>query len=560
MGMYPDKIRWLFWLRWKLFLRSFTRGAGRKGRIIGTILLIFVGLPFVGSIAVLTFFAYRYLPSPANAQVLFLVLTVIYALWMLLPLLEYTVNEGLDLSKLSLFPLTRAELMMSLLLSSLLDVPTLGLLLIVAAVVAGWSFSLPLALLAVLGMLIFYVQIIATSQLVLALLMRILQSRRFRDLSIVLIAVVSSSFYFLQQLAMNILGLNGPNFRDHLQHLGASTYLQWFPPGMVASAIQQAYAGQWGLSFLWLGVALLAGVIILSLWLVVVQRGLTADISGGTVRTRQQRISTATFTNARMASAGRQFLPTQMIAIAVKDLKYYRRDPQLQAGLLQSLVSIIVLVAVTLVNTGGNHGLLVGRWGVLLAPVLVLLSFYGLSYNVLGSERQSLALLFLFPVEPRYILGSKNLVAFTFGAIQMCLLIVLAALASHSWSYVVPALVAGCAGLSVMLGCGNFTSVFFPQQMRQMRRGFQTSSNLTAEAGCLRSVMSLAALLVTLLILVPVGLALALPFFFHAQWLWAFSVPASLLYGAGFYYVVTTLVASRMLRRAPEILAVVAKE
>ena len=73
---------------------------------------------------------------------MFLVLTGIYLLWIVLPLLEFTVNEGLDLSKLTLFPLTRAELMASLVLSSLLDVPTLGLLLVFAAVVAGWAFSL----------------------------------------------------------------------------------------------------------------------------------------------------------------------------------------------------------------------------------------------------------------------------------------------------------------------------------------------------------------------------------------------------------------------------------
>ena len=561
MVIHADKIRWLFWLRWKTFLRSFTRGAGRWSRIVGVILLLLFGVPFIGGIAVLTFFAYRYLPSPANAEILFIVLTGIYILWMLLPLLEYTVNEGLDISKLTLFPLTRAELMVSLVLSSLLDIPTLGLLLIFAAVVVGWSFSLPLTLFALLAMLIFYVQIIAVSQLVLALLMRTLQSRRFRDLSILLIALVSSSCYLLQQLVIRSLG--GTNVIYGIQHLGVSPYLQWFPPGMAARAIQQASIGHWGAGFVWLAALLVVSVLLLYLWQVVIERGLTSDVSGGTARTRQRRVrvTTATTINTAAQAMDKSVLPPQMLAIALKDVKYFRRDPQLQATLLQSVMSIIVLLVVTIFNVGGTrHATFISAWSVFFVPPLVLLSLYSLSYNILGMERQSLTALFLFPIEPKYILWGKNLIAFVFGAVEMSILIMLAALVAHSWTTVLPALAIGFAGIGVLLGCGNFTSVFFPQKMRQMRRGFQAASNLSSEAGCLRAIMSLVALLVTLLVLVPVGAALLIPLLLHLQWIWTLSIPASLLYGGIFYYVVTLLVAKRMQGHVPEILAVVARE
>src|SRR5438876_5705761 len=173
--IHPDKVRWLFWLRWKLFLRGFSRD---RSRIIATILMIVFGLPLYCGIALATFFAYRYLPAPANAEILFFVLTGVYLMWMVLPLLEFTVNEGLDVSKLLLFPLTRAELMLSLLFSTLLDIPMFGLMLIFIAVVAGWAVTL----LTIVAVLIFYAQVVAISQLVLALMMSTLQSRRFRDL------------------------------------------------------------------------------------------------------------------------------------------------------------------------------------------------------------------------------------------------------------------------------------------------------------------------------------------------------------------------------------------
>src|SRR6266487_1164897 len=234
MVIHRDKLRWLFWLRWKLFQRSFTRD---KARIITTIVIVVFGLPFYGGIAAGTFLAYRFLPYPANAEVLFLVLTAVYLLWMVLPLFEFTVNEGLDVSKLMLFPLTRPELMVSLLFSTLLDIPMFGLILVFIAVVAGWAFSLPVALFALVAILIFYAQVVSMSQLVLALLMRTLQSRRFRDLSIIIVALFSSSCYIVQQLVFR--GLGSQNIVSNLAHANFSTYLQWFPPGMAARAIQQ---------------------------------------------------------------------------------------------------------------------------------------------------------------------------------------------------------------------------------------------------------------------------------------------------------------------------------
>ncbi len=569
MVVHAEKLRWLFWLRWKMLLRSFVGSGGKSnwGRIIGLIFLILFGLPFIGGIAVGTYFAYRYLPAPANSEILFLVLTGIYLLWIVLPLLEFTVNEGLDLSKLTLFPLTRAELMSSLVLSSLLDVPTLGLLLVFAAVVAGWAFSLPLALMALLCMLVFYVQVIAVSQLVLALLMRTLQSRRFRDLSILIIAVFSSSCYIVQQIVFHALGGGNGGFLYGLQHLTVSPYLQWLPPGMAARAIQQAYIGNWGVSFVWLGALLVISVVVLYLWQLVVERALTSDMSGGTVSTRRRRVrveaansigvsATSSATNAR------HLLPPQVTAIALKDLKYFRRDPQLQALLFQSLMSIVVLIVVTVLNIGNASSRLsgVGSWTVLLVPAFALLSLYSLSSNVFGMERQSLTTLFLFPVDPRYILWGKNLVVFVAGLVEVTLLVILASAVSHGWNYMLPALAAGFAGICVIMGCGNFTSVYFPMRIRQMRRGFQTSSNLSSEAGCLRAVMSLVALAVTAVILIPVAIALVLPIYFNMRWLWTFSIPLSIVYGAAFYYVVTLLVSPRLMQRVPEILAVVARE
>ncbi len=560
MVIHSDKLRWLFWLRWKLFLRGFARD---RVRIITTIVMIVFGIPLYGGLAVVTFLGYRFLDYPANAELLFLVLTGVYLFWMALPLFEFTANEGLDVSKLMLFPLTRLELMVSLLFSTLLDIPMFGLILVFIAVVAGWAFSLPVALFALVAILIFYAQVVGMSQLVLALLMRTLQSRRFRDLSIILVALFSSSCYIVQQILFRSIG-NGGNITESLAHTSFSTYLQWFPPGMAARAIQQVYLGNWGAGLLWLVVSLGACILVLYLWAVVLERGLSTPEVGGTVSSRRQRRARSgeaqALPQAQTANIGfwQRIGSTQTIAITVKDLTYFWRDPQLKAVLLSSLYIVIVLVIGPLFNSrNSSTAWLTLTYG---APLAAFFAMLTLSYNSLGLERQSLTTLFLFPVPPRRILFGKNLAVAMLGAIELVILELIGAFLAHDWNIMWPTLIVGLAGIGIVLGCGNITSIFLPQRMRQIQRGMLASGSSAGNAGCTRSLISMLMLLLTLVLLVPVALALLLPLFFHIQWVWVFSIPAALVYAAAFYLITTSLVAPHMLSRAPEILAVTTRE
>jgi MFS family permease len=196
----------------------------------------------------------------------------------------------------------------------------------------------------------------------------------------------------------------------------------------------------------------------------------------------------------------------------------------------------------------------------MIAPLYALFAMTTFSYNILGMERQSLTSLFLFPVNPKQVLWGKNIVTFAIGLIEVLLLVLASAYIGNGWSLVVPALAIGIAGIGVILGCGNFSSIFFPQRMPQGRRGFQNTNTVSSEGGCLRSIMSLAVLAVMAILLIPVAAGLILPVFYHVEWIWAFTVPASLLYSVVFYILVTNAVAPRMLTRTPEILAVVTRE
>ena len=173
----------------------------------------------------------------------------------------------------------------SLIASTLLDIPTIGLVLVLGAVVVGWGTSLPMILMTLLVMLVFYTQLIAASQLVLALLQGALHSRRFRDLNIILVVLLTSSGYICQIAVRTSIN---QNFYQSLLHATYSQYLQWLP-GMAARAVQQASVGNWGMSLVWLAALAVITLIFLYLWQLIVERGLTSAESGGSVKTTQVR-------------------------------------------------------------------------------------------------------------------------------------------------------------------------------------------------------------------------------------------------------------------------------
>jgi ABC-2 type transport system permease protein len=562
MLIHSEKLRWLFWLRWKMFTRSFARGGA--SRIIGVVFLgIFLAI-FGGGLAIATYFAYTGLAAPANAEVLFLVLTIIYVLWIVLPILQVNTNEGLDLSKLSQFPLTRGELMISLVFSTLLDIPTLGLIFLFASIVAGWSSSIGLLLFALLAVAIFYVQLIAISQFILALLQPLLQNRRFRDLTILLTVMLGLSGYLCQFAFRGIFSID---FLNNLSHAAYSPFLQWLPPGMAARAIQQASSGNWGLAFVWLGALLVISTVLLYLWQIMVEHGMT-HVSEGSSQVsspRRQRIAQSSpveqVTVVAPTTTAKHWLPPQITAITVKDLKYYWRDPQMKVLFIQSLFTVVVLLAVFVINGQDNTSSTIGHWVELYIPNTVLFSTFILSYNALGFERQSLTTLFLLPIPPKYILWGKNLIVFLVGAVELPLLAVIGAAISGAWELIIPSLAIGIAGMGIITAIANFISVFFPQRARMAMRGFRSSgSGMSTEEGCLQAVTSFAALFVTMLVLLPAIASIILPYIFGTYWIWFISVPGTILYGVIIYVVVTNQVAPRMLEKTPEILAVITKE
>lgn len=565
-----SKVYWLFWLRLKLLLRGYTRD---WRRIVGGIVLLLIAIPFLGGLALGTFAGYVALPSSQATELLLLVLVGLYIFWSVLPLIEFSVNEGLDVTKLTLYPLTRIERMTSLLLATLLDIPTLGIIALFFAILLGWSSPLTTLLIALPALFIIYIHIIGLSQLVLAAFMGLLRSRRYRDLTIILFALFGSICSIGQQVAARQIG----HFDSHFfASIHLAQYLRFTPPGMAGWAITRANDGDWLTALGWLAASAVLLVPLLWLWMVVLERGLaTAETAGASTRRARRHPQAnaaipaatpganhraalpATSATATEARRGRALLPLPVQAIFVKDLRYFWRDPQLKASMLSSLFILIVIVVGPIFGSDRGPGG-VRSWTVLFSCIAPLFLAMNFSLNIFGLERQGLTSLFLFPVLPQHILWGKNLAiaAVAFG--EQVLVAAAFAIITGGWSYYLPALFVGAAAIAVMLGCGNILSVLLPFRTAQFKMG--SSASGSPESGCLRSIMGMFSLLVTLVILSPVIAGVLIPILLREPAILAATLPLALLYGIGIHQGASRIIAPRLLQRMPEILAQTTRE
>jgi hypothetical protein len=561
-GLRWDHVRSLLWLRWKLTVRGNTHSARQ---IVGFIFTTIFLLGLAAALGLGTAAGYLLLDRPDAAQLLYIVLVGLWLAWAAFPLMQYTLNEGLDVTKLQTYPLTRGEQMAGLLLATLLDISTIVILALLAAVIVGWHASLPAVLITVVALALVYVLIVTTSQLLLAALMGILRSRRFRDLMVVFFALFGVSCALINQFVSRaMIGFRPGDFASwHLER-----YLQWFPTGFGARAIILADQGSYVAALPWLGVMLALAVVMLVVWAWVLERGITTAESGGAgVRRRSRRgragVAVAGAPSVSEVGKGRGGwgpFSGPALAIADKDRRYFWRDPQIKASLVSSIFLLVFVMLpsifggrrVELTSPDGGLGLPIAPWQVFLAPLPALLITLNLAQNAFGLEREGLQTLFLFPVRPLDILRGKNLAVGVVAGSLTVLMTVLVAALGGAWSNVPMALGYGIAAILVLMGCGNLISVFIPMRVRRMRMGqgnFAASGN-----GCLRTLLMGFASMATYALLIPVAAALLLPLFLsHPEWL-VVTLPASLLYAIVFYEVVTRIAASQLLKRAPDIL------
>jgi ABC-2 type transport system permease protein len=546
-------------LQAKLTVRQFSR---EKGRIIGAFIVLLVFGPLIVSAAVGTTIGYRSLSDQWPTALLGGVLVVMWFIWLLFPIIGSALNETADITKLLIYPISRRDLVGSILLGTLFDYPTYLMLPLFIAIFIGFGLSsiFPVVLLA---LLLAYGHMVLIGQFITLAIGGILQSRRFRDVTIIFFSLLGSSCYFInlgfqrfiESSTARFSAERGEAFSQSLAHWQPLNILQWFPSGAPARAIEQALQGAWLPALLWLfySAALLA--LITWIWLRLLTRLATGEgflIAGRPAAKPEKKKRAVQQTNRRDWLG---WLPDDLAILILKEARSVWRTPQRRVGLLQGVLIPLFMIAPFLLSFDFSDG--VSRlpdWIGLSFPLYALFLFWISSQNMLAWEGRGLPSLLLTP-NPRWRLfvakGITNLLVSGIPVLAFGLVLILLATTWVTISAVLTGLALGLTSLAVTA----VASVLFPipinLEAKGMRGSFQSGGNL--RTGC--ATMTLVPFCIVMVGL-PAILPLGLAYWLDLPWLAAVGVLLSMVYGTAVFYGGCRLAGSLLEEREPEMVAV----
>ena len=325
-------------LKLSLLRNGLRQSGGRRAAYIASavIALLFAALQLLGLIALRGF---------DHAESLVVLLVAVLGLgWAVMPLFFPGGDETLDPTRLVMLPLRPRPLVRALLVASLVGVgPLFTLCLLVGSVIAvahgGAAFAtgvlaVPLALLVC----------VALARAVAAANVRLLTSRRGRDLA-VLSGLVIAVGAQLVNFGAQRLGSSG------LEQLGpAADVVRWVPPASAVGAVHSAGEGAYGAAAvqLLLSAAALAGLLVL--WARSLTRLMTAP-DGSTLQT-----SRATARDRTSTGLARLLPPGRTGTVMERSLRYVWRDPKTKAAWVTSLaIGLIVPVFNAWQGTGSVY-------------------------------------------------------------------------------------------------------------------------------------------------------------------------------------------------------------
>lgn len=540
-----EKLRALLLLRARLTVRLF---AAEQSRLVLIFMLIIGVLPLMVGIGIGTAVGYLQAPDPWPGRILAIVLVVLWLLWMFIPLIAFTLNESMDITRLLVYPLSRSELVATMLLGTLFDIPTYIMLPLFIAIVAGWAAS-PALLILLPALLLAYVQMVLSSQILLTALGGVLASRRLRDILIILGALLGSSCYLFQRAAFEL-------FERYIEpgQLGAIpvvAILRWLPAGNQAQAIISASQGDFGNALLWLGVGLLASLLLAWVWWQLTFRLVTGE--GFALSGLPQRQPKAEAKKARSGARGvaglLDWLPADLQQLVLKELRLVWRTPQRRVGLLQGILIPLIFLGYAALG-GGIPDELPAFLG-FIPPLFAIFTTWIAAQNALGVEEKGLPLLSLTPLpRERFWLG-KGLATAPMIIAPTLLLAVLAIIFIPGWQSIAGMLAIPGVTLASM-AVVNIGSIFFAYPVRTDGKSVRNSSKGGCIAGLGNGFIMPAALS---MVNTPPALFMIGAQLLSQPWLGYVGALFALAYGAALFYGVGVRLAGRlMLAREAELL------
>lgn len=554
------QLRLLFWLKWRLMLRMYQR---QLSAAVGAILAAVIFLPIALLVGGGCLAGFLLLEPREAVHLLRGVLLGAYLLWLLAPLFGYALTEDYDISKLLLFPLSARLLLAGTILGSVIDLGVLVLLPTMAAVVIGFTksvWALPIVA-AAIGLFLFHA--LALSQAISLSSAGILRSRRMRDIMVVLVPLLFTSFYVGMQILPRRMAkvnwsrvLEGPTW----------DVINYLPSGLAARAIGGAARGDYlpALGFLAALGAISVATIYLAGWLV--ERLYAGEVVSAPARRRARRPTVEAEGEAERRAEARpgwaswvgDRLSPAVQAVAAKEMKYVARDPYYKHSLVMMVYALAVMVIVFLRPWQGEGGLAnVGDlmlWG---GTAFVLMMECQALFNMFGTEGAAASVLFTFPSARREIVLGKNIALFVaFSAVHVVAAVILCGLARKL--YLVAAVLVWMELASVVLiSCGNLASVFFP--IRVVVRGWKIQRQ-SSSRGVVQGLLAFAAWGVSNCLAAPVLAAVVVPTYWVSPLWFVVTIPMAVAYVWFLHQTSLRLTETALLRREIEVAEVLGRE
>ncbi|MEV6177969.1 transporter [Streptomyces sp. NPDC052015] len=518
-------------LKWSLLRNGLRQSTGRRAAYVASAVatLLFAALQLAGLIA---------LRGHAHAASLVVLLVAVLGLgWAVMPLFFPGGDETLDPTRLVMLPLRPRPLVRALLAASLVGIgPLFTLLMLLGSAIAvgHGAFAYGVAVVAVvIGLLV----CVALARAVATANLRLLTSRRGRDLAVLsglVIAIGAQVVNFgAQRLGTAGLGQLDP----------AAEVLAWVPPASTIGAVDAASEGAYGVAVARLVVSAGALVLLVALWARTLTRLMTAP-DGSTL----QAAEPAARDRRTSAGLGRLLPGGRTGTVMERSLRYVWRDPKTKAAWVTSLaIGLIVPVFNASQGTGSIYFacFAAGMLGIQM-------------YNQFGQDTSAFWMVAMTISSRRDAYAELRARALALLVITLpytTLVTVLTTALLGAWGKLPEVLGLSFALLGAMLATGAWTSARFPYSIPQ-----EGHKNVAPGQAGLAWIAIFGGMVASALLCAPV---ITVTIWLNVSeggeaWSWVL-LPVGAAYGTAITWLGLRLAAPRTATRLPEILTAVSK-
>ncbi|MFF3330400.1 transporter [Streptomyces sp. NPDC002888] len=518
-------------LKLSLLRNGLRQSGGRRAAFVVStvVVLLFAALQLLGLVA---------LRGHEHAVSLVVLLVAVLGLgWAVMPLFFPSGDETLDPTRLVMLPLRPRPLVRALLTASLVGIGPLFTLLLLVGSAISVAHGAAAFVTAVVGVVLALLLCVALARAVAAANLRLLTSRKGRDLAVLsglVIAVGAQVVNFgAQRLGTSGLGELDP----------AATVLRWVPPASAIGMVDSVSEGSYGVAAAQLGVSASALVLLVVGWARSLTRLMTAP-DGSTLQaaesaSRDRGTSTGL---ARLLPAGRTG------TVMERSLRYIWRDPKTKAAWVTSLaIGLIVPVFNALQGTGSLYFacFAAGMLGIQM-------------YNQFGQDTSAFWMVAMTISSTRDAYAELRARALALLMITLpyaAVVVVVTTALLGDWSKLPEVLGLSLALLGAMLATGAWTSARFPYSIPQ-----EGHKNVAPGQAGLAWIAILGGMVSAALLCAPV---IALTIWLNVSadgdaYTWLL-LPVGAAYGTAVTLLGLRLAAPRTAERLPEILAAVSK-